>query len=75
MGHTYTWASVSKHTFGHVRPKKIQISLRIRAILSDPSLGADNGDCLDCTGAQADLSHCLVDMSEGTFSHAVTKMR
>ena len=31
---------VYKYTFGHVRPAKIQISLRIRAVWSESSLGA-----------------------------------
>ena len=31
---------VSKWTFGHVHPAKIQISLRIRAVWSESSLGA-----------------------------------
>ena len=60
--------NVRKRTFGHVRPVKIQISLRIRAVWSESSLGAfwiakdeksshaDNGDRSDCSDAQADLS-------------------
>ena len=32
--------NVSKRTFGHVRPAKIQISLRIRLVWSESSLGA-----------------------------------
>ena len=48
---------VRKRTFGHVRPEEIQISLRIRVVWSDSSLGtfwiaedvkflhADNIDC------------------------------
>ena len=31
---------VRKRTFGHVRPEKIQIRLRIRAVWSESSLGA-----------------------------------
>ena len=29
-----------KHTFGHMRPAKIQIGLRIRTVWSEPSLDA-----------------------------------
>ena len=32
--------NVRKHTFGHVRPGKIQISLRIRTVLSVSSVDA-----------------------------------
>ena len=32
--------NVKKDTFGHVRPAKIQIRLRIRAVWSESSLGA-----------------------------------
>ena len=32
--------NVRKRTFGHVRPAKIQISLRIRAVWSESSLAA-----------------------------------
>ena len=53
--------NVSKLTIEHVRPAKIQIRLRIRAVWSESSLGAfwiakdaDNEDA-DQT-AQADLS-------------------
>ena len=36
----YTNPNVRKRTIGHVRPAKIQISLRIRAVRSEYSLGA-----------------------------------
>ena len=32
--------NATKRTFGHVRPAKIQISLRIRAVWSESSLSA-----------------------------------
>ena len=32
--------NVRKRTFGHMHPAKIQISLRIRAVWSESSLGA-----------------------------------
>ena len=32
--------NASKRTYGHMRPVKIQISLRIRAVWSESSLGA-----------------------------------
>ena len=58
---------VRKRTFEHVRPAKIQIRLRIRAVWSESSLGlfwiakdakclhADNGDWSESVAAQADL--------------------
>ena len=61
---------VRKRTFGHVRPAKIQISLRIRAVWSESSLGAfwiaedaaylragkeDSNQTSDYVDAQADL--------------------
>ena len=72
---------VRKRTFGHVRPAKIQISLRIRAVWSESSRGTfwihmdavspsgQRKHWLDCTYAQADLSLRWAQMSEGTFSH------
>ena len=72
---------VTKCTVVHVRPAKIQISLRIRAAWSESSLGAfwiakgamclhaGNEDWSDCADAQADLSHRWSHMSEGTFSN------
>ena len=36
----YLSQNIRKHTFGHVRSAKIQISLRIRAVWSESSLGA-----------------------------------
>ena len=71
---------VRKRTFGHVRPAKIQIRLRIRAVWSESSLAAfwiasdakllyaDNENWRDCAVAQADLHIHWVDMSEGRFS-------
>ena len=38
--HRITEPNVRKRTFGHVRPAKIQISLRIRAVWSESSLSA-----------------------------------
>ena len=32
--------NIRKRTFGHMRPAKIQISLHIRAVWSESSLGA-----------------------------------
>ena len=69
--------NVRKRTFRHVLSAKIQISLRIRAVWSESSLGAfwiakiakflhaDNEDWSDCADAQADLSLRLAHMSEG----------
>ena len=60
--------NVRKCTFWHVRPEKIQISLRIRAVWSESSMGtlsivmdaklvrADNEDSDQTVDAQADLS-------------------
>ena len=65
-----------KCIFAHVRPAKIQISLRIRAVWSESSLGtfwidkdekflyADNKDF-----DQADLNLCWAHMSASTFSY------
>ena len=62
--------NVRKHTFAHVRPAKIQISLRTSAVWSESSLGAfriakdakflhaDTKDWSDCTNAQTGLSIC-----------------
>ena len=73
--------NVRKRTFGHVRPVKIQISLRISAVWSESSLGAfriakdakflyaDNEDWPYCAEAQADLSLRWAHMSEGAFPH------
>ena len=73
--------NVWKRPFGHVRPAKIQISLRIRAVWSESSLGAfwiakdavsSRGQrrlWSDCAHAQADLNLRWAHMSEGTFSH------
>ena len=70
---------VRKRTFGHVRPAKIQISLRIRAVWSESSLGAFwitkdvtflHADCEDWSSlasVQADLSLRRVHMSDGWF--------
>ena len=68
-------------------PAKIQISLRIRVVWSESSLGAfwtakdakflhaDNKDYSDCTNVQADLSLCWVYMSKGTFSHVAAQFK
>ena len=64
--------NVRKHTFRHVRPAKILISLRIRAVWPESSLEAVSS-CeqrrlwSDCADAHADLSLHLAHMSEGTF--------
>ena len=74
-----------KRDFGHVRLAKIRISLCIRAIWSESSLGAfwvakdasslhvDKKDWSDSVDAQAGLRHRLTYMykSEGTFSHVL----
>ena len=73
-----------KHTFGQVRPVKIQIRLRIRAVWSESSLGTfwitkfakflrtDNKDWSDCAHPQADLSLRWVHMWEGMLSQIPT---
>ena len=78
--------NVSKRAFGHVRPAKGQIRLRIRAVWSESSLSAfeiakdakflyaDNEDWSDCADAQVGLSLCLAHISEGTFSVVATQM-
>ena len=38
----YMICNVRKHTFGHVRPRNIQTSLRFLAVWSESSLGARN---------------------------------
>ena len=70
----------------HVRPAKIQIRLRIRAVWSESSLGAlwidkgatflqaGNGHWSDYADAQADLSLCWAHMSEGTVSDVAVHM-
>ena len=40
MSKSHKRRNVRKRTFGHVHPAKIQISLRIRAVWSESSLGA-----------------------------------
>ena len=77
--------SIRKRTSGHVRPAKIQISLRIRAVWSESSLGAfwivkdakflhaAQADWLDCSDAQADLCHRREYKPEGTFSHVTVQ--
>ena len=72
--------------FVYVRLAKIQISLRIRAVWSEFSLGAfwiakdakflhaDNEDWSDCADAQADLSLHWAHMSDSTFSHVTAQM-
>ena len=65
----YISLSVRKRTFGYVRPAKIQVSLHIHTVWSEPSLGAflDSQGCIvsssgqrrlwsDCADAQAYLS-------------------
>ena len=75
------WKRTFGHTCAHVRSANIQISLRIRAVWSESSLGAlwmikdakfqyaDNEDWAECTDAQCDLSLLWAHMSKGTFSH------
>ena len=59
---------VRKCTFEHVRTAKIQISLHIRAIWSESSLGAFW--IAKDAKLQADLSFCCALMFEGTISHS-----
>ena len=78
--------NVRKRTFGRVRPPRIQIRLRIRAVWSEPSLGtfwrsndaqflhADNEDLSDYTDAQADLGVRCAHISDGTVSHNAARM-
>ena len=40
LNYIYMSRKVRKRTFGRLRPAKIQISLRIRAVWSESSLGA-----------------------------------
>ena len=69
------WTATSDRNFGHVHPAKIQISLRIRAVLSESSLGAlwiDKGaKCLHADDKDSDqTARNLVlvgSMSEDTF--------
>ena len=63
--------------FGHVRPTKIQINMRIHVVCPKSSMGVvwigkdakflrtNNEDWSDCAGAH---------MSEGTFSQVTTQM-
>ena len=63
----------------------MQISLRIRAVLLESSLGAfwiaedaqilhaENEDWSDCADVQADLSLLWTHISEGTFSHVAAQ--
>ena len=79
-------ATAVKRTFGNVRPAKIQIRLRIRAVWSESSLGAFwiAKDAVSTCGqrrlwsdhmdAQANLSLLWAHMSEGTFSHVTAYM-
>ena len=81
--------NVKERTVGHTRPAKIQISLRIRAVWSESSLGAfriakDANLFLhvrgqwrlwsDCADAQADLSLRWEHTPEGGFSLVATQM-
>ena len=72
--------NVWKRTFGHLRPKKAQVFLRIRAVWSESSLSARRNFssltvqiCVQwrfrsaCANAQADLNLRWAHMSEGTF--------
>ena len=70
-----------KRTLEHVRPAKIQIRLRIRAVWSESSLGAfwiaedakflhaDNEGSDQNADAQGESSLRFVHMCKGTFSH------
>ena len=68
---------IRKRSFPHVRPAKIQISLRILAVWSDSSLGGRQGCKVskcgqrrlrsDCADAQADLSLRWARISEGRY--------
>ena len=77
--------NVRKRTLGYVRPAKIQISLRIRAVWSESLLGAFriakdakflcvDKHWSDCANAQADLSLRWPHISDGMFSRAATQM-
>ena len=69
-----------QHTFGHVRPAKIQIRLPIYIVRPKSSLGPfciaknvkflheDNEDSDHCADAQVDLNVRWAHMLEGTFS-------
>ena len=73
--------NVRKRTFGHVCPAKFQISMRLRAVWSESSLGAfwigkdakflheGNEDWTDCTQTQADLSLRRAHTSQDIFSY------
>ena len=75
-----------KLIFWRVRPVKIHISLHIRAVWSESSLGAfwiandakflhaDNEDWSDCADVQADLSLHWAHMSEATYSHVAAQI-
>ena len=76
-----------KRTFANVRPVKIQISLRIRAVWSESSLCAfldSKGYNIssrgqrrlwsDCKDTLADLCHSCAHMSECTFSHVLAQL-
>ena len=67
---------VRKRTSGFVRPAKIQISLRIRAVWSESSLGAfwiaKDAEFLQTDNEDSDRT---AHMSEGMFSHVVAQTR
>ena len=80
----YESPNVRKHTFGHVRPAKIQISLRIRTVWSEPPLNAiwsttdtkfphaDNEDSNQTMWMRSLIFHygfCLSHLFEGTSSN------
>ena len=70
--------NVKQRTFRHVRPEKILISLRIRAVWSESSLCAfwiaENAIWSDCTDAQDDLNHTSVHISKSTFSDVAGRL-
>ena len=56
--------NVRKRTFGHVRPVKIQTSLRIRAVWSESSLG------VFCITKDAKFLHAYKEYSDRTARNA-----
>ena len=83
----YMNLKVRKLTFGNVRPEKIQISPQIRTDWSESSLGTfwivkdskvsslgERRLWSDYADTQGDLSVYQTHMSEGTFSHMMTRI-
>ena len=82
----YMSCNMRKHTFEHVYPGTIQISLPIHAVWSESSLcafwitkdtkflHANNKDWSDCANVQADLSLSWAHKLEGTVSQNTAYM-